>query len=280
MKGLTVEFLDALISKLEKTAAELSENSLYLKKVFCHFMSDIAVLKEKLIASCCSHKKIKPSLLAAWATMISERFEFLWSRLSEENKAYQKLMQADRFANKVLKNLCGEQLPAIYYSQKVCVATFAIHDTKQKGDFPYNGRSIMSVAEFLQHNPDKIDDFKVRITHLHFKDQSLWIALNNRSMAAINMAGLKPLRYLPDEPTEAELKRLQENVHKIYSTFKSSNANATKKTFNFFKQIDNEEELAPFSTITGMDGTKPMFTVQHYQLHRDNQEIPNSLCFK
>jgi hypothetical protein len=266
--------LDEFIKHLLDSKNKIPDSHPHLKVMIGHFADDVSILYDKLTST----GVIRANLIAVWATMIETRLRFSICELSsgEDKKIMEGLLK--KFycnGNFPLASKSESQIPLIYYSQKVCAPNFAEHQSNNKRDFPYCREYIPDVAKKLQDNPDCIDNICIRVTFMHFKNESAWVALNNRGLAAINLAGLTPLRYLPDEPTTEELNRLRE-LYGYDKTPKPDKSSPQYAAFIFFNNISKTEVHAPFKAITGVDRVqgKPMFTVSYYQSGSLNDNLP------
>ncbi|MDO8953541.1 MAG: hypothetical protein Q7V63_01675 [Gammaproteobacteria bacterium] len=236
-----------------------------------HFIQDLQFLAYKF-----NSISMSKSLLEGWASVIYGRFNFFFTSLpiNEAEVMYSVYESAQDDALKFLSSHLSKGFVNIYYSQKKCTATFAESQSVDKTDFPFMGKSLIEVATDLNANPWMIDLIVVRVAYVHFTNQSLWVALNNRGLAMINLAGMHPLRLRPDVPTVDEFNRLKEVLEPL--NLASGDA-IEADTFSHFNEINQYNLQAPFMAITGLYCGASMFTVLHYTRERGSYLKENNL---
>lgn len=97
----------------------------------------------------------------------------------------------------------------LYFSQTSCSSHFADHQTVAKGGFPFTGMDIPEVAAKIRADFDLSLNFAIRVTWY----KGAWVALNNRGMACLFLAGTLPLRIRPDLMTQEEKNRFASSAN-------------------------------------------------------------------
>lgn len=267
LDNLNDEYVDTLITELEAGKSKIPP---HLHRYIDHFIEDLQFLKKKWLSY--GSSPISTALKEAWGSIIINRFDFLLRDLpapEDKQALFQAYGEEAQKANRIFADTYCNFLN-IYYSQKTCTASFAQHEHVNKNNFIYKGCDLLDVADDLRASPTKVDEIPVRICRFQYKGNSIWMALNNRGLAAINLARLHPLRLLIDEPTTNESNRFSETNEALTLPVKGD-----KYIYDFFKNINNTNVQAPYHSITGMKNRVPIFTVAHFiketwRLHENN----------
>jgi hypothetical protein len=128
--------------------------------------------------------------------------------------------------------------------------------------FQFNGYKLLDVVAILNADPSLRDEIAVYITTYHKEHMTYFVALNNRGLATLCLAKLKPIRILPAIATVDELARLTEIVPSL--PLPISSANCAQENKVLFNQL-NLQTTGPYLTITGNNEIQqPVFTVYAY----------------
>jgi len=274
LAGLTASFLNELQS-IYRDCTQEQENNRYKRHLYL-FMQDVKIFTSMLNDLPPTGKAPK-YILEGWAAMLFTRVSWINDLYPKDSELLTKAYDAYKSASLCLVDF--HEKFDVYYSQRICGSHFAEHRSNDKQNFPYCGLPIVNVAREIESDPTVSDEIVVRVAYVHHGSASYWFALNNRGLAVLNLARVRPIRLLPVIPTQDELNRLSElteprNLPRIED-----------KTMHCFFGGLNKSQTTPYKMITAEENDVPVFSVMHYRCdikaHLQEQNVrDNQVIFK
>jgi hypothetical protein len=140
----------------------------------------------------------------AWDTVICDRLDWMNTKYADGNPQGRYAKASATIQGFKETNQATAMTP-IRFGQLRIAANFAQAETiyTPKG---VAGQSIESMGAKLQSGGSARDLLMVKV----FRQNEVWVAINNRALACHSVAGLRPVRIVPQDPSADELNRLNE----------------------------------------------------------------------